>query len=293
MNLTLIERTLILFLLSISIFACKKEGNVPAIENISPSTEKIAVGQYIVLKSAIAGEAAQLTYKWTSSDGLQSANKEPGWIPKKAGYQTISLEIAQGNKSTTKNAVFNVLDPDFRLGLWGNTRAEIQLYESKAGRKLLNTDPAVLIYGGDDGNAFDGYVTADNILINAATLYSVDYSSNPSLYVRDYSLQLQKLQSKYGDPKENRVYYKNQTVQDELDANPGLVGSAILAGDVRFKATWEKQGNSINLMLYKNTDSNAIVFGISYAPLSTGVASVKNEHRSVVLERLHRSLLLL
>ncbi|GEM_PF-5771078 len=273
--------------------ACKKENNIPEIGNITASSNKIAVGQYIILKSTTTQGAEMdrgLTYNWTGTDGFQSAEPEARWIPSKNGSQAITLTLSSGKKSTSKSMSFNVVEPNFRLGLWGNTRSEIQLYELKAGNKSTSPNEEAMLYAGENSTAFDGYIMNNNILNGAATIYTARYSTNYVQYVNDYNYYLSKLIAKYGTPKTNLIYYKTEAIRDEIRAYPNRLGETIVNGDASLQATWTIADADIAIVIYKNETSGNLTFGTAYTPaLGKTTAALENKAQAA-LEKLTKVL---
>lgn len=281
------KASFLLFVCALS--ACKKENGLPEIGNINASSNKIAVGQYITLKSITAkGDAMdrEFDYNWTGTDGFKSTEAEASWVPSKNGNQTITLTLSSGKKSTSKSASFNVVEPNFRLGLWGNTRSEIQLYESKAGNELISSNGEFMVYIGENSMDADGYVINNNALIGAATVYTERYSTNYMQYVNDYNNYLSKLIAKYGTPKTNMLYYKTEAIRDELKTYPNRLGDMIINGDVRLQAVWSVADSDIAITIYKNETLESLIFGTTYSPVSikTTASTLDNKAQTALEE---------
>jgi len=289
------KKKLAILLLTASslIISCSKDdseqpGKTPNVDSLSVTSKKVAVGQYIVISPSVKDEDtdnSKLTYSWTGTDGFKSSEAEAKWRPTVTGNHTLTLNVSDGKTSGKKDILFNVVNPDFRLGIWANKYADIQLFESKAGKTVHPASNLLFqIYQGENTTTIDAYAFTNNLLSSASTLFTKTYASTYSQYVTDYNTNLNKLRTKYGTPKSNLIFYKTDSVRTVITTHPELIGDAIVAGDVKLTATWETTSSTVALTIYKSSTSGNLIFGASYIPLSTAplTASFENKRESLL-----------
>lgn len=274
-----LKKKALVLLFPLALFsACKKESKAPSIINLVANKEKIAVGQYLEITSSVKDEdtdAASLGYSWSGTDGFKSNESVAKWTPSKSGNQSITLTVTDGDKSSSKTISFIVTAPDFRLALWGNSTAELQLYETKAGKSFVSNTSTSLVYPTAISTTVDIYSLANNSVIKGATAYTKAYTSDYNQYITDYNTVMNTLKTKFGNYESSKVYYKTEEIKNQLSGHPELLADAIVRGDAVLETIWQSGNNSIKHQLFKSTTSSTIILGTYYTPKTT-VASVSS-----------------
>lgn len=276
---TSLKKKALALLFPLALFAaCKKESNGPSITSLNTDKEKIAVGQYLEITSSVTDkntDAAKLIYSWSGTDGFKSSESVAKWTPAKSGNQSITLTVTDGDKSSSKTKSFVVANPDFRLALWGNSAAELQLYETKAGKYAVSKSATSLIYPTEVSTTFDLYYLTNSVINMGATAYTKVYTSDYDQYITDYNTVVNTLKTKFGNFESSKVQFRTEELYNQLNGHPELLANAIMNGDAMLLTVWQSGNNTIQHILLKSSTNSDILLGTIYGPKTT-VSSVSS-----------------
>lgn len=249
------------------------ELEAPQISSIDLSKEQVAVGQLIILSSTVTDtdtDTADLTYDWKSTDGFSSDERVAEWVPSETGEQTITLTVNDGNATTTQETTVDVVEPDFRLGLWGDTQEDIIRSEEYADNELLDDEDGLLVFRSEEPQALDVYVIEADALVQAATIYYPEHSeSELNEFITDYEAKVAELTNTYGEPVEEYTDWE-EGAEATYANNPEQWGQAIAAGDLSLGTVWlVSETTGVVLALQTNGDGG-IFYALIYFPLEDG-----------------------
>lgn len=251
------------------------ELEAPQISSIDVSKEQVAVGQLITLSSTVTDadtDTADLTYDWKSTDGLSSKKRIAEWVPSETGEQTITLTVNDGDATATQETTVDVVEPDFRLGLWGDTQEDIVQSEEYAGNELLDDEDGFLVFRSEEAQALDVYVIDADALVQAATIYYPEHSeSELNEFINDYEAKVAELTVTYGEPDEVLIDWNEETNAEATYANnPEQWGAAIAAGDLLLGTVWQISETTTMAVILQENGAGGIFFGLIYFPTDGG-----------------------
>lgn len=255
--------------------SCKDDPKLeaPEINAINFSKDKAAVGQVITVSSSVTDgdtDAGALTYKWSGTDGFSSTDREAVWVPESVGEQVITLTVSDGTTTATQEARMQVVEPDFRLGLWGDDAASIIASEENADNELLDNVNGLLIYLSDEPNAADAYLLEADALTLAATIYVRDYSETElNRYIEDFNAKKASLTQAYGTS-EDWTEWANSDAEAQYANNPSQWGKAIAEGVLVLSSAWEYSNTTGIALTLESDDDGGIFYALIYFPLNQG-----------------------
>lgn len=157
-------------------------------------------------------------------------------------YKSIELEKLE--KETINNELLNNFSLyGFRNNSWGDS---LVLVKSKEEYDLIQEEPGFLVYKGRLAgmDMLLGYFFTQNKLSTGKYLVSEDHS-NKNDYIIDYEKLKNLLIQKYGKPKEDEKFWKNDLYQDDYSQ----WGFAISLGHLIYYSTFQNEMTEIILML--------------------------------------------
>lgn len=257
--------------------SCKDDPELeaPEITAIEFSKDRIASGQLITITPTVTDkdtDQSNLIFKWTSSDGLSSNDQTAKWVPSSTGSKTITLTVDDLNTKITKDAAVDVIEPDFRRGLWGDKRADIENSEDHAGNQQL-TPPTddLLAYQGNEEIAADVYYFDNKIFVQAATFYFPEYpEAELNRYVTDFNARKSSLSATYGDPFNEVTEWASAEAEAMYKDTPEQWGRAIAAGELVLASVWKKTENTGLVLMLRDDGDGGILLVLFYVPTDEG-----------------------
>ena len=143
---------------------------------------------------------------------------------------------------------------NFRKTKWGMPIAQVKSSEpldvAKENENLLGYKTNVI---GKD--VFVAYFFVDNQLVRARYVLAESHT-NKNDFITDYNDFKEILTKKYGKPKQNETFWRNDLYKDDYSD----WGTAISLGHLIYLSSWETQDTEINNMLMgENYDISCIV----------------------------------
>jgi hypothetical protein len=132
---------------------------------------------------------------------------------------------------------------DFRKAKWGMSKKQVKATESG---KIERDDDVVLGYSGrvSDMECFIVYIFTENKLVRTKYVF-IPKHSNENDYIVDYKNIKEGLTKKYGSPKSDDSYWRNELYKDDYSH----WGFAVSLGHLTYLADWETESSKISLIL--------------------------------------------
>lgn len=145
-------------------------------------------------------------------------------------------------------------DYNFRKTKWGMSIAQVKSSEplevAKEDKNFLGYKTTVI---GKD--VLVGYFFVDNQLVRARYVLAESHT-NKNDFITDYNDFKQILTKKYGKPKQDETFWKNDLYKDDYSD----WGTAISLGHLVYLSSWETQDTEINnILMGENFDISCIV----------------------------------
>jgi len=139
--------------------------------------------------------------------------------------------------------VMSLTASDFRDANWGMSRSQVKKTEKA---KFFASEKDLVFYKGTiiGLNTFITYGFSNNKLINGGYLISGKHT-NQNDYIDDYKKIQKALKEKYGNPRYDKVYWKNKLYKDNVED----YGLAISIGHLIYEAVWDLDNTEILLQL--------------------------------------------
>ncbi len=147
-------------------------------------------------------------------------------------------------------------DYDFRKTKWGMSAAQVKSSESLA---IADENKKTLMYKTNilNKNVVLLYQFIDNQLVSAVYLLKETHT-NKNNFITDYNDFKKTLTKKYGKPKKDKIFWKNDLYKDDYSS----WGMAISVGHLIYSSGWETEDTEImNTLIGENYK---ITFGVSY-----------------------------
>jgi hypothetical protein len=175
-------------------------------------------------------------------------------------------EFAKAAPSSTAN--------DFRKAKWGMTKAQVKASESLTATKDMGE---TILYTGTLAS-FDvvvGYIFAGSKLVRAAYLVTEEHT-NKTDHISDYNSLKELLVKKYGEPAEDKSYWKQDLYRDD----PQHWGMALSMGHLVYYTKWETDRTAITMML--TGDNFEISHKIEYRSKNLGALEEKEKEAAAI-----------
>lgn len=254
--------------------SCKDDAKLeaPQIDSIALSKERVALGQLIILTPSVTDKdtnPTNLIYRWQSTDGFSSDEEKAEWVPTALGEQVITLTVDDGTTRATKEAKVEVLEPDFRLGLWGDSQKDITMSEKHVGSELIDANDNVLVYPGGENIAADVYYFTDKKLDEAATFYFPEYSETElDRYITDFEARKSDLAAIYGAPIRDIAQWVSEEAKAKYTADQRA--QAIAAGDLFLASLWSKTEKTNMALILQDDGEGGMIIILAYFPVEDG-----------------------
>jgi len=159
---------------------------------------------------------------------------------------------------------------DFRHAVWGMTRDEVTKSEPL---ELKQEIDGALWYDGSIGGLSCNiiYIFASDRFVRAKYFVTEQYSIT-SKYLSTYEDLKRSLKEKYGKPKDDNIFWVDETFKDD----PNEWGVAVSAGHLSLFTMWERAKTTILLAL--TGDNGSINLGIEYVSKEFGQLEDKQKH---------------
>ena len=146
------------------------------------------------------------------------------------------------------------------MAQWGMSKEQVIKLEGEAGQQEKSQGLEGIGYkrriSNLDCNIY--YVFAENKLTRGIYMF-VEKHSNKNLYIDDYNEIKKALTDKYGKPKDDNIFWRNDLFKDDHSE----WGLAISIGHLRYFTTWEPPETEITLGLHG--DNYEISLHVEYA----------------------------
>jgi hypothetical protein len=160
---------------------------------------------------------------------------------------------------------------DFRQTNWGMSKEQVKATEDKEPDfEESNLLGYAVKIDGDDYRCV--YSFLKNKLYNSG-YGSTETHTNENLYIDDYNKLKDILIKKYGEPKTDKVVWKDDLYKDDKSQ----WGFAVSLGDLVYGAGWETPTTTITLMLYGDDYEISLVIGYNSKELKEWVNKIKEE----------------
>jgi len=132
---------------------------------------------------------------------------------------------------------------DFRKVAWGMSKKQVKATESS---KVERDDDDVVAYSGTVSGmeALIAYIFTDSKLVRAKYVFLPDHT-NKNDYIVDYKNVKETLTDKYGVPKSDDSYWRNDLYKSDYSE----WGFAVSLGHLTYSADWETESTEISLIL--------------------------------------------
>jgi hypothetical protein len=132
---------------------------------------------------------------------------------------------------------------DFRKANWGMSKKQVKATESG---KVERDDDEVLAYSGTVSgmDALIAYIFIDSKLVRAKYVFLPQHT-NKNDYIVDYKGIKETLTDKYGSPKSDDSYWRNDLYKTDYSE----WGFAVSLGHLTYSAEWETESSEISLIL--------------------------------------------
>lgn len=180
-----------------------------------------------------------------------------------------SVILHENGKWEFDKTIKKITEFDFRKTHWGMSKAHVKTTETG---KILRDDN-VLGYDAKIAglDAVIAYIFVDDKLVRAKYIF-IEKHSNRNDFLTDYAAIQTILNKKYGEPLEDKTYWKNDLYQSEYQS----WGMAIAVGHLSKYANWKTPNSEVWLSL--NGDNYKISHSAEYSSIKlAGLEDAKSE----------------
>ncbi|MCX6143155.1 MAG: hypothetical protein NTZ35_08040 [Ignavibacteriales bacterium] len=144
---------------------------------------------------------------------------------------------------TKKEATVRTNSVDFRKSNWGMSKKQVKATESG---KIVRDDETALVYSGEVSglDALIGYIFVDSKLVRTKYIFLPKHT-NQNDFIQDYGTVKAALTEKYGTPKSDNTYWRNELYKSDYSE----WGFAVSLGHLVYTAEWETESSKINIIL--------------------------------------------
>jgi hypothetical protein len=183
-----------------------------------------------------------------------------------------SVLLHENGKWEFNKKVEKTSDFSFRKTNWGMSKSQVK--GTEAGKILRDDD--VLAYEGNVAglNTLIAYIFVDNKLVRAKYIFTEKHS-NKTDYISDYTSIQKILTKKYGEPSDDKTYWKNDLYKDDYQ----YWGMALAVGHLSKFSNWKVSDTEVWLSI--NGDNYEISHSVEYSSVKlASLESTKSEEKA-------------